>query len=132
MPKLILKTKIKVLKIAKLKHFFENVEKFIDEEGDTAQFNKNFNQPDEKVLTDFSDIFNKAQSDGPITGAKSKLIKYKDMAQLALILLKREINSFCDPSDNCAHCESEEIYLAESKTFQWRQLKLAEQCCKQW
>jgi hypothetical protein len=126
------KNKNKVLNIAKLKHFFENVEKSIDEEGDTAQFNKNFNQPDEKELQDFSDIFNKAQS--KITGAKSKLIKYKDMAQLALIILKSEINSFCDPSDNCAHCESEEIYLAESKTlpFQWRQLKLAEQCCKQW
>jgi hypothetical protein len=59
------------------------------------------------------------------------------VAQLTLILLKSEtdtINSLCDPSDNCAHFESEETYLAESKMlpFQWRQLKLAEQRCKQW
>jgi hypothetical protein len=77
------------------------------------------------------------QSEGPITRVKAKLIKYKDVAQLALILLKSEtdtINSLCDPSNNCACCESEENYLAESKTlpFQWRQLKLAEQRCKQW
>ncbi len=131
------KNKIKVLNVAKLKHFYENVEKSIDKEGDATQFNQNFNQPDEKVLTDFSDIFNTAQSEGPITRAKAKLIKFKDAAQLALILLKSEtdtINSLCDPSDNCAHCESEENYLAESKTlpFQWHQLKLAEQSCKQW
>jgi hypothetical protein len=85
----------------------------------------------------FSDIFNKAQSEGPITRAKAKLIKYRDTAQLALILLKSEtdtIESLCDPSDNCGRCESEETYLAESKMlpFQWRQLKLAENCCKQW
>jgi len=54
-----------------------------------------------------------------------------------LILLKSEtdtIDSLCDPSDNCGCCESEETYLAESKTlpFQWRQLKLAENHCKQW
>jgi hypothetical protein len=125
-----------VLNVAKLKHFYENVKKSVDKEGDAAQFNQNFNQPDEKALTDFSDIFNKAQSEGPITRAKAKLIKYKDKAQLALILLKSEtdtINSLCDPSDNCAWCESEETYLAESKMlpFQWRQLKLAEHC-KQW
>ncbi len=119
------KNKIKVLNVAKLKHFYENVEKSVDKEGDATQFNQNFNQPDEKVLTDFSDIFNKAQSEGPITRAKAKLIKYKDAAQLALILLKSEtdtINSLCDPSDNCTHCESEENYLAESKPlpFQWR------------
>jgi hypothetical protein len=131
------KNKIKVLNMAKLKHFYENVKKSIDKEGDAAQFNQNFNQPNKKVLTDFSDIFNKAQSEGPITRVKAKLIKYKDAAQLALILLKSEtdtINSLCDPSDNCARCESEENYLAESKMlpFQYRQLKLAEQRCKQW
>ncbi len=53
------------------------------------------------------------------------------------MLLKSETdtsNSLCDPSDHCGRCESEETYLAESKTllFQWRQLKLAENCCKQW
>jgi hypothetical protein len=123
--------------VAKLKHFYENVEKSVDKEADAAQFNQNFNQPNEKALTDFRNIFNKAPSEGPITRAKAKLIKYKDAAQLALILLKSEtdtINSLCDPSDNCAWCKSEETYLAESKTlpFEWRQLKLAEQRCKQW
>jgi hypothetical protein len=64
-------------------------------------------------------------------------MKYKDAAQLALLLLKSEkdtIDSLCDPSDHCGRCESEETYLAESKTlpYQWRQLKLAENRCKQW
>ncbi len=131
------KNKIKVLNVAKLKHFYENVEKSVAKEGEAAQFNQNFNQSDEKALPDFSDIFNKAHSEGSITRAKAKLIKYKDAAQLALILLKSEtdnINSLCDPSDNCGRCESEETYLAESKTlpFQWCQLKLAENRCKQW
>jgi hypothetical protein len=88
----------------------------------------------EKVCPDLNDIFNKAHSKGPITRAKAKLIKYKDAAQLALMLLKSEndtINSLCDPSDHCGCCESEETYLAESKMlpFQWRQLKLAENRC---
>ncbi len=74
------KNKIKVLKS-------------IDKEGDATQFNQDFNQPDEKALTEFSDIFNKAQSEGPFTRAKAKLIKYKDAAQLALILLKSEIDN---------------------------------------
>jgi hypothetical protein len=56
---------------------------------------------------------------------------------LALVLLKSEtdnINSLCDPSENCGRCESEETYLAESKMlpFKWRQLKLAEDHFKQW
>jgi hypothetical protein len=127
------KNKIKVLNVAKLKHFYENVKKSADKESDARQFN----QPNGKALTDFSDIFNKAQSEGPITRARAKLIKYKDAAQLALTLLKSEtdtIDSLCDPSDNCGRCESEQTYLAESKTlpFQWRQLKLAENHCKQW
>ncbi len=131
------KNKIKVLNVAKLIHFYKNLGKSIDIEGDAAQFNQNFNQDNGKALTDFSDIFNKAQSEGPITRAKAKLMKYKDTAQLALILLKSEtdtIDSLCDPSDNCAQCESEETYFADSKMlpFQWCQLKLAEQCCKQW
>jgi hypothetical protein len=131
------KNKIKGLNVTKLKHFYENVEKSVEKGSDARQFNQNFNQPDEKALQDFSDIFNKAHSEGPITRAKAKLIKYKDAAQLALILLKSEtdnINSLCDPNDNCGRCESGETYLAESKMlpFQWRQLKLAENCCKQW
>jgi hypothetical protein len=106
--------------VAKLKHFYKNVKKSVEKEGDAEQFNQNFNQPNEKVLTDFNDIFNKAHSEGPIMKAKAKLIKYKDAAQLALILLKSEtddMNSLCDPSDNCGRCESEETYLAESKTL---------------
>jgi hypothetical protein len=77
------------------------------------------------------------RNEGPITRAKAKLIKYKDAAQLALILLKSEtqnINSLCDPSDNCVQCESEDSYFANRHRlqFQWHQLKLAEQRCKQW
>jgi hypothetical protein len=112
------KNKVKVLNVAKLKHFYENVEKSVDKEGDARQFNQDFNQPNGELLTDFSDIFNKAQNEGPITRAEAKLIKYKDGAQLALILLKSEtdtIDSLCDASDNCGRCESEENYLAESK-----------------
>jgi hypothetical protein len=73
-----------------------------------------FNQSDEEALKDFSDIFNQAHNDGPITRAKAKLIKYKDVVQLALILLISEtdkIDSLCNPSDNCAQCESEDTFL---------------------
>ncbi len=69
-----------MLKVVKLKHFYENVEKSVEKESDATQFNQNFNQSDEKALPDFGDIFNKAHSEGPITRAKAKLIKYKDMA----------------------------------------------------
>jgi hypothetical protein len=128
-----------VLNVAKLKHFYENVEKFAEKESEAENFNQDFNQRSEKArpdFNDFNDIFNKAHNEGPITRAKAKLIKYKDTAQLALLLLKSEkdtIDSLCDPSDHCGRCESEETYLPESKTlpFQWRQLKLAENRCKQ-
>jgi hypothetical protein len=134
------KNKVKVVNVAKLKHFYENIKKSAEKESESNEFNQNFNQQSEKAcpdFNDFNDIFNKAHSEGPITRAKAKLIKYKDAAQLALLLLKSEndtINLLCDPSQNCGRCESEETYLAESKTlpFQWRQLKLAENCCKQW
>jgi hypothetical protein len=112
------KNKIKVLNVAKLKHFYKNVEKSAEKESEADNFNQNFNQHNEKALQDFNDIFNKAHSEGPITRAKAKLIKYKDAAQLALMLLKSETdtsNSLFDPSDHC--CESEETYLAESKTL---------------
>jgi hypothetical protein len=100
-------------------------------------FNQDFNQTNEEMRSDFNDIFNKAHREGPITRAKAKLIKYQDAAQLALLLLKSEqenIDSLCDPSRNCASCDGEETYWAKSKTlpFQWRQLKLAENRCKQW
>ncbi len=65
------KNKIKELNVAKLKHFLKNVEKSKDKEGDASQ---NFNQIQDQMLKDFSDIFNQAQSDGPITRAKVKLI----------------------------------------------------------
>ncbi len=83
------KNKIKVLNVANLKHFYKNVDKSVEREGNANQFNQNFNQHNEKALTDFNDIFNEAHSEGPITRAKAKLIKYKDAAQLALILLKK-------------------------------------------
>ena len=58
-----LKNKIKVLNVAKLKHFYEKVEKSVEKEGDANQFNQNFNQHNVKALTDFNDIFNKAHSE---------------------------------------------------------------------
>jgi hypothetical protein len=134
------KNKIKVLNVAKLNHFFKNIEKHEDKDGDAYQcfnLNEDFNQNKDQVLKDFSEIFNQAHNDGPIPRAKAKLIKYKDAAQLALILLKSEtenIDSLGNLSDHCAQCENEDTYLANknSPQFQWHQLKLAEQCCKQW
>jgi hypothetical protein len=38
------KNKIKVLNVAKLKHFYKKVKKSVDKEGDAIQFNQNFNQ----------------------------------------------------------------------------------------
>jgi hypothetical protein len=129
-----------VLNVSKLKHIFENIKNSEDKEGDANQcFNQNqdFNQNEDKALKDFSDIFNQGQNDGPITWARVKLIKYKDAAQLGLILLKSEtenIDSLCNPNDNCSQCEGEDTYFADKNSlkFQWRQLKLAEQPCKQW
>jgi hypothetical protein len=69
--------------VTKLKHFFKNVKKSEDTEGDATQFNQNFNQTNDQVLKDFSDIFNQTRNEGLITRAKEKLIKYKDAAQLA-------------------------------------------------
>ena len=114
----------------------ENVEKSAEKESEAETFNQNFNQS-ENAHQDCNDIFNKAHNEGPITRAKAKIIKYKYAAQLALLLLKSEkdtIDSLCDPSKNCGSCESEDDYFAKSKTlpFQWRQLKLAENRCKQW
>jgi len=57
-----------VLNVAKLKHFYKNVEKSEDEEGDTTKFN----QSDDQASTDFNDIFNQARNDGPLTRAKAK------------------------------------------------------------
>jgi len=62
------KNKIKVLNVTKLKLFYENAEKSVEKEGDATPFHGDFNQHDEKVLPDFSDIFNKAHSEGPIIG----------------------------------------------------------------
>jgi hypothetical protein len=107
---------VKVLNVAKLKHFYENVEKSAEKESEAETFNQNFNQS-ENAHPDFNDIFNKARHEGPVTRAKAKLMKYQDAAQLALLLLKSEkdtINSLCDPSKHCGRCESEETYLAEN------------------
>ncbi len=71
------KNKVKVLNVAKLKQFFENVKKSAEKESDACDFNQtnqNFNQQSEKARPDFNDIFNKAHSEGPITRAKAKLI----------------------------------------------------------
>ncbi len=87
-----------MLNVAKLKHFFENVEKSEDKEGDASKL---FNPKLDQAPEDFKDVFNQAHSRGPITRAQVKLIKYKDAAQLALILFKTEtenIDSLCDPS----------------------------------
>jgi len=56
---------------------------------------------------------------------------------LALILLKSEtdnIHSMCTPDKECTGCESENDYFANKHSieFQWKQLKLAEQCCRNW
>jgi len=85
------KNKVKVLNVAKLKHFFENVEKSAEKESDASDFNQtkqNFNQQSEKVHPDFNDIFNKAHSEGPITRAKAKLIKYNMKNTYCLFQLK--------------------------------------------
>ncbi len=50
------KNKVKVLNVAKLKHFFENIKKSEDKEGDATQFNQNFNQDNDQALKDFNDI----------------------------------------------------------------------------
>ncbi len=103
-----------MLSVAKLKHFFENVKRSIDKEGDAAKFSQDFNQNDKEALKDFSDIFNQSQNEGPLTRARAKLIKYKDTAQLALLLLKSEtdtVNSLCLPSEHCGRCESQKSYL---------------------
>jgi hypothetical protein len=114
------KNKIKVQNVTKLKYFYENVKKSEDKEGGASEFNQTFNQSDNQAPTHFNDIFNQARNEGPLTRAKAKLIKYKDTAQLALILLKSEdenIDSLCNPEDNCAQCESEDSYFAKFITI---------------
>ncbi len=69
-----LKSKIKVLNVAKLKHFFKNVTNSEDKEGDARSFNQN----SEQACKDFQNIFNQAHNNSPITRAQAKLIKYKD------------------------------------------------------
>ncbi len=53
-----------------------------------------------------------------ITRAQAKLIKYKDVTQLALQWLQNEeginIDSLCAPSDNCPSCESEDSYFKKT------------------
>jgi hypothetical protein len=128
--KIKIKNKIKVLNGSKLKHFFKNIKNSEEKEDANGDFNQT---PDI-----YRDIFNQAQPSGPITRVQAKLIKYKDAAQLSLILLKNEespkIDSLCDPSDHCAECESKDTYFENQNTLQgqWCQLKLAEARCKQW
>lgn len=76
--------------------------------------------------------FYQAQSNRLITRVQAKLIKYKDMGQVALKLLKNEetpnIDSLCVPSDNYAKCKSKVTYFENQNTLQeqWHLLKLAE------
>ncbi len=56
--------------MAKLKHFYENVNKSIDKEGDAAQFNQNFNQPDEKRLQTSVTFLIKRKVKDPSPGQK--------------------------------------------------------------
>jgi hypothetical protein len=57
------------------------------------------------------------RTDGPITRTSTKLIEYKNAAQLALSILKNEeeaeneINAMCDiPFDQCPICNAEKDY----------------------
>ncbi len=56
------KNKIKVLNVAKLKHFYVNVKKSEDKEGDATEFNQTFNQSDNQAPTEFNDIFNQLRT----------------------------------------------------------------------
>ncbi len=59
---------MKVLNVAKLKHFYENVEKSAEKESDNKNFNQDFNQKSEKArpdFNDFNDIFKKRTMKGP-------------------------------------------------------------------
>ncbi len=71
---------------------------------------------------EFRDVFNQAQSEGPINRAQAKLMKYKDAMQLALVLLKSEptnnIDPLCDPSDHCTECESKDNYFKNQHMLQ--------------
>ena len=60
---------MKVLNVTKLKHFFENIEKYKDEEGDTRKL---FNQKSDQAPEDFKDIFNQAPTSGPITRLQAR------------------------------------------------------------
>jgi hypothetical protein len=90
--------KIKVLNINKLKLFLQ--------ESD------NCNNPEMRDLN-----FNDFSSDKPLTRARAKLINYKNVAQLALIMLNKEsesdieveIDSLCNGP--CASCDSEAEYF---------------------
>ncbi len=120
-----------MLNVSKLKHFSKNVKKSVDKDDE----NENFNQTQDA----YKDIYNQAHHNGPIMRAQAKSIKYKDAEQLALILLQNDelalnLNSLCDPSENCAECESKDSYFEHQNTLQaqWHQLKLAEARCKQW
>ena len=84
------------------------------------------------------DVFNQTHNSMQITRAQAKLIKYKDVTQLALQWLQNEeginIDSLCAPSDNCPSCESDDSHFKKQLTMQAQrhQLKLAEERCKQW
>ncbi len=54
------RNKKKVLNVAKLKHFYENIKKSV--EKDSEHFNQKFNQEFNQPLPDFNDIFNEERT----------------------------------------------------------------------
>ncbi len=103
--------KIKVLTVEELKLFHENSESDIG--------------------TNIKDLnFNDMPNDGPITRAPKKLIKYKETAHLALLILNEEseseafidIDSLCDGP--CSSCDAENHYFKNNPV----QRKLIQKC----
>jgi len=90
--------KIKILNVNKLKLFLQNKE-----------------SEENKTFLDYN--FNDNSSEKLLTRARAKLLKYKDAAQLALLMLNKEggtsdfetIDSLC--SEPCPSCDTENKYF---------------------
>ncbi len=93
-----LNNKIKIINVNKLKLFLQ------EHESDQKQTFLDYN-------------FNDAANDKPLTRARTKLINYKNAAQLALLMLEEEggssdsetIDSLC--SEPCPSCDTEDDYF---------------------
>jgi hypothetical protein len=98
--------KIKILNVNKLKLFLQNDET-------------------EEIQTFLDFNFNDNSSDKPHTRARAKLIKYKEAAQLALLMLNEEggssefetIDSLC--SEPCPSCDTELTIFIKSTQVQF-------------